>query len=458
MVIKTKLYSKKNTQSARLKSLFITHAFLPSLLIPSLTLASDDTPLWDIPLEDLGKIRITTLASGTETPLDKAAAVATVITEHDILAMGATDIDQVLETVPGLHVSSISAAVPPKYTFRGITSFYNPQTLVLINGIPMTTLFTGNRSQVWGGMPVKAIKRIEVIRGPGSALYGADAFAGVINIITKSRKDIKGTQAGVRAGSFDTKASWLEHGGNYNGYEVAVSLEYQSTNGWKEIVVSDGVGAAGPVSTGVKASEMRLDIAKDNWSLRAGYQGRRDLGVAVGLAQVLDPSARFESDRINLDSRYLLKGAAPNLDIESQFSYYYNTQEVETNPTLFPGGIFPGFPDGVIGAPGYKEQQVRFNLNGIYDGFNNHLIRAGMGGFWGDLFETSELKNFNVDFSPKGNVVDVSDTKDVFLPEKDRKSYHIFVQDEWQFANNWHLPQAYATIIIQTLEAPLIQE
>ncbi|HNC03222.1 MAG TPA: hypothetical protein PLY05_07690, partial [Agitococcus sp.] len=59
--------------------------------------------LWDMSLEDLGKIRVTTLASGTATPLDKAAAIATVITAEDIEAMGANDISQVLETVPDLH-------------------------------------------------------------------------------------------------------------------------------------------------------------------------------------------------------------------------------------------------------------------------------------------------------------------------------------------------------------------
>jgi len=419
---------------------------LISALLQTGLIQADDA-LWDMSLEDLGKVRVTSIASGTDTPLDKAAAVASVITDDDILAMGATDINQVLETIPGLHVKSISAAVPPKFIFRGITSFYNSQTLMLVNGIPVTTLFTGNRSQVWGGMPVKAIKRIEVIRGPGSALYGADAFAGVINIITKSRKDINGTQVGIRIGSFDTKTSWLQHGGTHHDYEVALSLEYQSTDGWKEIVEADGIGASGPVSTGVKATEMRVDITKGNWSSRAGYQGRRGLSTAVGLAQVLDPNARFDSDRINLDSRYLLKHIIPNLDIESQISYYFNTQEVATNPTLFPGGVFPGFPDGVIGAPGYKEQQARVNINSLYNGFENHFIRTGIGGFWGDLFETTELKNFDLDFSlipappfvPKGSLVDVSDTVDVFLPEKDRKSYHLFVQDEWQFADNWAL-------------------
>jgi iron complex outermembrane receptor protein len=54
-------------------------------------------------------------------------------------------------------------------------------------------------------MPVNAIARIEIIKGPGSALYGADAFAGVINLITKTKADIEGTEVDLRGGSFNTQ-------------------------------------------------------------------------------------------------------------------------------------------------------------------------------------------------------------------------------------------------------------
>src|SRR5690606_25054979 len=119
---------------------------------------------------------------------------------------------EVLETVPGLHVSRNAFGYSPVYTFRGIYAQYNPQVLMLMNGIPITNLFQGDRNLIWGGMPVKSIARIEIIRGPGSALYGADAFAGVINVITKSRADIPKGEAGVRIGSFNTRGVWLNEG------------------------------------------------------------------------------------------------------------------------------------------------------------------------------------------------------------------------------------------------------
>ena len=135
------------------------------------------------------------------------------------------------KTVPGLHVARNAVGYNPIYTFREIYSQQNPQVLMLVNGISIINLFVGDRNQIWGGMPVQAIARIEVIRGPGSAIYGANAFAGVINIITKTKGDIAGTEVGVHAGSFDTWDTWALHGGTWGGFEVAAVLEYHDTNG-----------------------------------------------------------------------------------------------------------------------------------------------------------------------------------------------------------------------------------
>lgn len=420
---------------------------LASLIQPNLVTANDES-LWDMSLEELGQIRVTTLATGTATPLDKAAAVATVITEEDIIAMGATDLDQVLETVPGLHVGNSPILFTPKYNIRGITSQYTAQTLVLINGIPVTDLVFGNRSNVWTGMPIKSISRIEVIRGPGSAMYGADAFAGVINIITKARKDINGTITGVRKGSFDTTAAWIEHGGSYEGFNIGFTLEHETTDGWREIVTRDAQSdidpsisfAPGPVNTMNDMIDARVDIEYENSRLRMGYQGRSNVGTGPGLAQALDPHGRFGADRINADYTYTLKDLIPDLSLEGRVSYFYSSQIPEENVWIFPPGAFGGaYPDGFIGNPGYKVHNTRIDINSTFKGLDHHLIRFGTGASWGDVFETTETKNFNPDFTPRGSIEDVSDTAEVYLPEEDRTTYHAFIQDEWQFADNWQL-------------------
>ncbi len=87
---------------------------------------------------------------------------------------------------------------------RGQHSETSPYVLFLTNGVPMTLWTSGNVGEFWGGMPVEMISRVEVIRGPGSAMFGADAVGGVVNIVTRTAGEIGGTEVGLRAGSFDT--------------------------------------------------------------------------------------------------------------------------------------------------------------------------------------------------------------------------------------------------------------
>lgn len=441
-----------------------TSLILASLLQPNPALANDES-LWDMSLEELGQIRVTTLATGTATPLDKAAAVATVITEEDIIAMGARDIEEVLETVPGMHISRNPIDYTPKYNIRGITSAYGAETLILINGIPISSLYLGTPSLVWAGMPIKAIKKIEVIRGPGSALYGADAFAGVINITTKSANDIPKGEAGFSSGSFNTKSAWLSYGDRSTPIDIGLTLEYTETDGFKEKVNADSQSffdsitgtsaslAPGETNTGKQMIDMRLELSQKDWVIHLGYQGRDNVETGLGVAEALSPSSQFSSDRINIDFTHHFDHLVESLKIKATASYYYNDQQVEKNNVLFPAGsnaFYPwtppnqtNFPNGMIGNPEFREQQARLNIDTEYNGFDKHILRAGAGFFWGDIYETKEQTNFlfsPLPFTPRpGGLAELADTAEVFLPEKHRTNTSIYIQDEWLFSDNWAL-------------------
>lgn len=397
------------------------------------------------------------IATGSSQPLARAPAVASVVSAEDIRASGATNLDEALETVPGVHVSVSGAGYNPIYIVRGIYSEQNPQVLVLINGIPITNLFAGNRSQVWGSMPVEDISRIEVIRGPGSALYGADAYAGTINIITKTSTEIPGTVAGVRVGSFDTKGAWVQHGGNWKGIDVAFSAEARSTDGFREPVAADAQTsfdtlfntnaslAPGPVNTGGRLLDTRLDLSRDKWRMRFGYQGRRDIGTAAGASQALDPTGRGTADRYNADLTYNNSTFARNWDVTAQLSYFDVATLTDlvllppgTLETLFPGG----FPNGVIGNPDVYERHYRSGVSAFYTGITDHRIRLGSGLDYGDMYRIQETKNFSLGPGgipvPLGSIVDVSNT-DPFIRPHQRQVRYAFVQDEWAFAKDWYL-------------------
>ncbi|MGZ4998734.1 MAG: TonB-dependent receptor plug domain-containing protein [Methylomonas sp.] len=419
-----------------------------------------------------GGEEMVSIASGYKQPISKAPSIATVITAADIKQIGATDIDEVLETVPGLHVERNTIGYNPIYTFRGIYSQFNQQVLMMVNGIPITNSYTGSRGEVWGGMPIKDIARIEVVRGPGSAVYGADAFAGVINVITKTRQDIEGTEVGGRVGSFDTYDGWGLHGGEWAGFDVALALEYHKTAGQNSIVDADlqsqfdsifGTRASlapGPVNLSRDNLDARLDLSRGNWRFRGGLQHRSDWGNGTGVAQALDPVNRFGSDRWNADMTYHTD-EIDNWDLTTQLSYFETSQEIERNLTLFPAGttlpigangqIGPGapvtFPNGYIGNPEVWERHVRISQSFAYTGFQQHQIRSGIGFNYDSLFKARVSQNFGIDpttgtpipFLPGIPVIDVSGTSSTFIPEVDRKVAYLFLQDQWNFANDWTL-------------------
>ena len=111
-----------------------------------------------------GSSELVSIATGAKQPLRLAPAVATVITAKDISEMGATDLDQVMESVPGVHVTRSPVAYGSQYDFDGIHSTYNTEPLVLLNGVPMTTLQLGNKGNLWMGMPLDNVARVEVLR------------------------------------------------------------------------------------------------------------------------------------------------------------------------------------------------------------------------------------------------------------------------------------------------------
>lgn len=412
------------------------------------------------PTDDLiaayGDEEFLSIATGAKQPLARVPAVASVITANDLEAIGATDLADALETIPGLHVSVAGGGYNPIYVFRGIHSELNPQALLLINGIPATNVFFGNRGQAWGGMSTQNIARIEIVRGPGSALYGADAFSGVINVITKTSNDIRGFEGGARVGSFGTKDAWLQFGGNWLGLEAALSIEVGSTNGHKGHISADAQTrydalfgtsvsfAPGPVNVNRDYAEARVDLGKGSWRFRAGYQGRRG-GTAAGAADALDPNGRGESKRYSADLTYQNPVFGKDWDVTAQISYL--DLATRSDLVLFPPNafstVFPGgFPSGVLGNPDVYERHSRANVSAFYTGFEQHRIRIGTGFHRADLYKIRETKNYTILPSglvaPLGGVVDVTETAPFIRPHARNVSY-LFLQDEWNFSPDWNL-------------------
>jgi iron complex outermembrane receptor protein len=151
--------------------------------------------LVDAPLEELLEIEVTSVARRPQRVADSAAAIF-VLTQDDIRRSGATSIPEALRLVPGLYVARVDSNVWVVNS-RGFSSRFSAKLLVLLDGRAVyTPVFSGVLWDVQD-TALEDIDRIEVIRGPGAALWGVNAVNGVINIVTRRAQD---TQGGMLSG------------------------------------------------------------------------------------------------------------------------------------------------------------------------------------------------------------------------------------------------------------------
>ena len=440
--------------------------FAHSLLAESGSSNSRDD-FYNLSLAELGQVEIS-IATGNRTPLDRAPAAATVISAGEIQAMGARNLNEVLETVPGLHVSLSSLSrLDSVYSIRGIHTGFNPQVLLMLNGVPVQYNVQGGRPTLFR-LPVTSIERVEVIRGPGSAIYGADAYAGVINVITKNAASIEGTQIGGGVGSFNSRDLWLQTASEWNNIGIAFSMAYQESDGddtrkvntdlqstLDYLLGTDASNAPGPLSTRHNVLDTHLALTSDQVQFNLWNWHSSDAGVGAGGAQVLDPTGRDDSDLWMGDLTYSLNPDDSSVwDNSVRASYLHYDQS--SSFTLFPAGSelligadgnidfqnpvgYTTFTDGYIGKPSGIAEDTQVDFISIYNGLDAHRLRFAVGSRYQSI-EPSEQKNFGpgvLDGSETvvdGTLTDVSNTDNVFLVDSSRTIRYISLQDEWQIA------------------------
>ncbi len=172
-----------------------------------------DIVLYELGWIDLFDVEVVTVSKKKESVFNTAAAVF-VVTQESIRRSGATSIPEALRYVPGLQVAQ-SASHTWEITSRGFNGQYANKLLVLIDGRSVyTPLFSGVFWELQDTM-IEDIERIEVIRGPGAAMWGANAVNGVINVITKKAEDTQGNLIVAGAGNQERGFAGLRHGGSF---------------------------------------------------------------------------------------------------------------------------------------------------------------------------------------------------------------------------------------------------
>ncbi|WLI91347.1 TonB-dependent receptor [Massilia sp. R2A-15] len=263
------------------KSVLIAAA-CAALAASSALAAPAASELTDLSLEQLSNVVVTSV-SRQEEKLAHAAASIYIISASDIRRSGAQSIPEALRLAPNLQVARVDAR-NYAITARGFNSPFENKLLVLIDGRSVySPLFSG---VFWDAqdLVLDDIERIEVISGPGSTIWGANAVNGVINVITKSAKDVPGGRAALIAGA-DERAGTMRYGAALGAHaNYRLYAKYRQND--------DTENAAG-ASTHTGYQRRQAGFRAD-WDLEGGgatlsgdaYQGSlhqagtRDIGIA----------------------------------------------------------------------------------------------------------------------------------------------------------------------------------
>jgi iron complex outermembrane receptor protein len=240
------------------------------------------------------EIPIVISATKSEQPITESPSSISVITSEDIRRSSATNIADLLRRVPGIDVLRISPS-DVNVSARGFNESNNNDMLLLIDGRSAYVDFFG--IVVWDDLPIvlEEIERIEIIRGPGSALYGANAFSGVINIITKTPEQAKGTTLSATVGEFDTFRWTVMNADVFDKWGYKVVASWDEANSFEDRDKDDNDSFTGSVLA--------------QYEFDADSLIRFSVGVNEGDGNTLTRTAPFDRDgtlgyaQINYDYR-----------------------------------------------------------------------------------------------------------------------------------------------------------
>ncbi len=217
----------------------VTLALSLGVVITSPAQTPPPRDLTQFTLEDLMNVKVISV-SKKEQKLAKTGAAIFVITQEDIRRSGATNIPDLLRMVPGVDVARVDHSTWA-VSIRGFNDNYANKVLVLIDGRSVYhPVFSG---VIWYAqeMPLENIERIEVIRGPGGTVWGANAMNGVINIITKNAMDTPGGLITAGGGSDSQAQGLVQYGG-----KIGQSGSYRVYGRYSHLGKSDAATFAQP--------------------------------------------------------------------------------------------------------------------------------------------------------------------------------------------------------------------
>ena len=270
-------------------------------------------------------------ASKYEQKVTEAPSSISIVTAAEIKKYGYRTLADILKSIRGFYVT-----YDRNYSYVGVRGFgppgdYNSRILLLVDGHRMNDN-TYDQALVGteGILDVDLIDRVEVIRGPGSSLYGSNAFFAVVNMITKRGRDLKGTEVSGEAASYSTYKGRVSYGDKFsNGVEAIVSGSAYNSEG-QNLFFPEHLGVNGGVANGADADRNRSFFTKmshHDMTLSGAYVSRtKNIPTGAFGTDFGDPGNKTIDERAYLDLKYDHSlGSGTDVAARVYYDYYWYT-------------------------------------------------------------------------------------------------------------------------------------
>jgi outer membrane receptor protein involved in Fe transport len=363
--------------------------------------------------EDIFEEQVVTASSRSSSEV-RAPASLTIITEDEIRMSGAATVPEILRRVPGIDVAEMNPS-DTNISFRGFNRRLSNKVLVLVDGRSVYEDFLGGTFWPIIDVSIPDIQRIEVIRGPGSALYGANAFAGVINIITKSGAGDTGLRLFGQGGTQNTALGGASVGARDGKLSYRTTVAYDRADKWTKDE-PDGSTALLPQfpqpnrSRETERGDTRLtyDFGKTQVTVAGGYTNAAFEVAPIGALRTFEAVGQTGFARFELDS-----GA-------TKVRAFWNAQRLNAGPEYAPEGIVSlqdtvrsdvvdlsaqtGFDFKVLGThhldlgAGYRFKGVTWGYLAVHDGNSVNYTENHFNAFLQDDWQVSKKVSFALSY------------------------------------------------------------
>lgn len=353
----------------------------------------------------------------------EAPAAITIITGEQIRKYGYRNFAQILDSVPGLFTSS-----DRNYGYLGIRGFnrpgdYTSRVLLLIDNHRLNdAVYDQGGAGTEMPIDVDLIDRVEIIKGPGSSLYGTNALFGVVNVITKRGRDLKGTEISGEASSFNTYRGRLSYGNKFsNGLEVLLSGSYSDSEGHRELFYP----AFSSINNGIARHADRDNLyyytgklSYGDFTFTGGHQWRKKNVPTAAFGTVFNDNQQLTVDeRTYLDLVYQHE-FINQLNVKARL--YFDRYYYYANLPYDYGGI--GTPPFTLNKDVTEADWWGAELTATKRLFDRHRLTLGT-----EYRDQFRLDQSNRDINPPTT----------YLDDKRRSSFvAAYLQDDWAITDH----------------------